>query len=617
MAGAVVTDLDLCEAPNDNNICGPTTDLAGVYVDDPDTDCDIFETCEPGNPICSALPAGSCPFDVVDEAICQLDVPEEVALFTCPAGSNLGAGALVTDSDLCNAATPAEQCPAGTQLENVWVTDATAANCSVNGLTLLQCPAGTNLAGAVVTDPDLCDAAAPAEACPGGTDLAGVWVVDATTDCDIFETCPVGTTLEGTIVTDLDLCDLVTEENKECQICATLVNSLLAPSAVNIVFDAINTYDPPPPDGETGLEEICKSEDPITAYNTFVDQIPNPPADPGLQLFLKQQFATCEGVAEPCGDVTVGPTITGLNAPRDIAYDPDFDRMYVVTRDGGGSVSVISTATNAQIAGSPILGVGTSPFGIAHDPVNQEMYVTDCENTGCNTVTRIDTTTNPPAEIGTVTVGTSPLNLAYDPEHERMYVTNLGGTTVSVIDTTQNPPVEDDTITVGNQPWGIAYDPFHKTMYVTNFGSSTVSVISTDTNTVIATIPQGGNFNGPTDITYDPVHERMYVTNFSGNTVSVIDTETNTVINTITHSSFANPVYVTFDPINQDMYVTNQGGTIVTVIDTVTNTISTINLAPNASGLIGIAYDPENQRMYVGGRDSGTVSVINLCPAII
>jgi YVTN family beta-propeller protein len=429
------------------------------------------------------------------------------------------------------------------------------------------------------------------------------------------------------MVTDDELCNLVDEENKECQICGVLVSTLLAPSAASIVFNAINTYDPNPPDGETGLEAICTSDNPITAYNTFVDQIPYPPADPGLQLFLNKQFATCEGVADTCGAVTVGPNITGFNAPRDIAYDPVLERMYVVTRGGntGGTVSIIDTTTNAQIPGSPIQNVGTAPFGIAYDPVNQEMYVTNQEGGG-NTVSRIDTTSTPPVVVGTVTVGAAPLNLAYDPFHKTMYVTNLGGTSVSVIDTTASPPVQIDTdgnigngitpITVGSQPWGIAYDPFHKTMYVTNFSGASVSVIDTNTNTVITTINAPGVLNGPTDITYDPVHERMYVTNFNGNTVSVIDTETNTIIGSPIGVG-ALPVYVTFDPINQDMYVTNQGGTTVSVIDTLTNTVSTIQLAPNASGLIGIAYDPENQRMYVGGRDSGTVSVINLCPAII
>ena len=73
----ITTDLDFCDAPGDANICGATTDLAGVYVANPVTDCDIFETCEAPDPICSAV---SCPFEVVDDAICQIDIPPEVTL---------------------------------------------------------------------------------------------------------------------------------------------------------------------------------------------------------------------------------------------------------------------------------------------------------------------------------------------------------------------------------------------------------------------------------------------------------------------------------------------------------------------------------------------------------
>jgi hypothetical protein len=58
--------------------------------------------------------------------------PPQVPLFTCQEGSILGAGAKVTDEDLCNAATPAEQCPTGTTLNGVWVVaPATAEVCNI------------------------------------------------------------------------------------------------------------------------------------------------------------------------------------------------------------------------------------------------------------------------------------------------------------------------------------------------------------------------------------------------------------------------------------------------------------------------------------------------------
>ncbi|MDR4512955.1 MAG: hypothetical protein MRJ93_14770 [Nitrososphaeraceae archaeon] len=155
-AGAVVTDERLCQAPNDQNKCPLNTDLANVYVMNPDTDCNIFESCVAGDPIFNALPAGSSEFQVVDDTICQLQVPEEIELIECQAGSILGAGALVTDEQLCNAATPAEQCPADS-LAGIWVDpqDAETA-CNPEGVNTFTCPDDSQIPGAVVTDLELC-----------------------------------------------------------------------------------------------------------------------------------------------------------------------------------------------------------------------------------------------------------------------------------------------------------------------------------------------------------------------------------------------------------------------------------------------------------------------------
>src|SRR5215211_9515158 len=97
-AGANVTDLRLCEAPNDANICPAGTDLEGVYVTDPTTECDIFATCQFDSPLGVSLglpPGGSV--EVADEQLCDLSVPEQIDLTTCPVGTN-NAGAVVTNA---------------------------------------------------------------------------------------------------------------------------------------------------------------------------------------------------------------------------------------------------------------------------------------------------------------------------------------------------------------------------------------------------------------------------------------------------------------------------------------------------------------------------------------
>jgi hypothetical protein len=88
------------------------------------------------------------------------------------------AGENVTSFKLCEAATPAVQCGPDTTLEGVWVTPGDEATCELAippAIVFPICPPGSNLAGANVTDLRLCNAATPAEQCPSGTDLAGVF----------------------------------------------------------------------------------------------------------------------------------------------------------------------------------------------------------------------------------------------------------------------------------------------------------------------------------------------------------------------------------------------------------------------------------------------------------
>ncbi len=85
--------------------------------------------------------------------------------------------------------------------------------------------------------------------------------------------------------------------------------------------------------------------------------------------------------------------------------------------------------------------------------------------------------------VATITVGDRPSGIAYNPDNHNMYVTNGDPNTVSVIDSSNNRVI--DNITVGNAPTGIAYNPDNKHMYVTNGEDNTVSVIDTTSNTVI------------------------------------------------------------------------------------------------------------------------------------
>ena len=303
--------------------------------------------------------------------------------------------------------------------------------------------------------------------------------------------------------------------------------------------------------------------------------------------------------------------------PLGIAYDPSNGYIYV-TNFFSDTVSVINGKTNTIIANIPVgkepvingvtySGVENSfalskPVGVAYDPSNGYIYVTDC---GSDTVSVINGTT----VIATIPVGSCPRGVAYDPSNGYIYVANRGSDTVSVI----NGTTVIANITVGIDPVGVAYDPSNGYLYVTNAWSGTVSVINGATNTVIANITVGIQ---PVGVAYDPSNGYIYVTNYGSSTVSVINGTTviaNIPVNiVIANRTFGiRPAGVAYDPSNGYIYVTDSGWDTVSVINGTTVIANiTVGIQP-----VGVAYDPSNGYLYVTNFYSGTVSIISTTPA--
>ena len=426
-------------------------------------------------------------------------------------------------------------------------------------------------------------------------------------------------------------------KNVDCQASITVCeNNPILPSDFTILIEGNNPSQNTFLGSSTGTDIELESG-PYSITEEGLDTSPHPvctrigyeaSSSLGNNLFICTNFSDgCEGeitlgTPQTCTidnvlvfcEVTVD-TITEVGDRLwGIAHDPVNQRMYVAIQDDN-SVTVIDTNTNAVI---DRIQVGNNPAFLAYDPINLDMYVT---NFNSGTVSVIDTTTN--TVIATITVGDSPRGIAYDPINKYMYVANFNSGTVSVIDTTTNTVIdvdlstpEIDPITLGGEPAGIAYDPVNKRMYVSNAELDIVSIIDTTTNTVIDVDPSTPEIDpipvgiNPLDMAYDPVNQRMYVANFFENTVSVIDTTTNTVIATITVGN--TPEGVAYDSLNKDMYVTNTDDDTVSVIDTTTNTV--IGGPIQVGDFPGsIVYDPVNHRMYVSNIRDDTVSVINLC----
>ncbi len=288
---AIVTDQRLCTAAIPAVQCGGATTLEGVWVVPPATTekCNIdfpppVETfpCDgvsgnnlpPGARVTNielcraATPAVQCVSGDLQgvwvhpsqqAAICSIDIPPTVPCDGV-SGNNLPPGAVVTNIELCRAATPAVQCVSG-DLQGVWVHPSQqAAICSIDIPTLVPCDgvSGNNLPpGAVVTNIELCRAATPAVQCPApipgvpgsGSDLAGVWVDPA--DIQQCNISPADITLER-------------NPQAQCLKCADLAVHFSGNNAEEPIANAlIGTT-------TSNLFTVCQATDPRPGFNTLI-----------------------------------------------------------------------------------------------------------------------------------------------------------------------------------------------------------------------------------------------------------------------------------------------------------------------------------------------------------
>jgi YVTN family beta-propeller protein len=170
-------------------------------------------------------------------------------------------------------------------------------------------------------------------------------------------------------------------------------------------------------------------------------------------------------------------SFNGSESGMSLRINPPFSVSYQVTENN---------PPHGFVAGTMPLPAGSAPFGMAFNPNNGNMYVT---NFNSDSVSVINPSTN--TAVATIPVGSAPFGIAFNPNNGNMYVTNAGGNTVSVINPSTNTFMS--TIPVGSAPFGIAFNPNNGNMYVTNAGGKTISVIAPLTTTY------SGGCNGTID----------------------------------------------------------------------------------------------------------------------
>ena len=285
------------------------------------------------------------------------------------------------------------------------------------------------------------------------------------------------------------------------------------------------------------------------------------------------------------------------------AIDPNVGQIYVTPYPTGQYPTQIEELLYGRYSGVNTLTVGNTPTGLAVDPANSNLYVTNSQD---------DTLTIDDRFIGAgmwdlqLPAGSGPRAAAIDPQRHRLYVADQNSGQVTVVDTVTQQIVT--SVPAGSEPWAVTVDPDTGEVYVMDLGGSkdTVDVLDPDTLQVIATVTVG---TSPVSAAVDPASDTVFVTNELSNTVSAIDGATHTVTATIPVGT--NPAAITEDTATRYLYVANNDSDSVSVIDATTRTV-TATVAPVVPYPSAVLVDPATNVAYVVG--AGAVQQIRMTP---
>ncbi len=184
-------------------------------------------------------------------------------------------------------------------------------------------------------------------------------------------------------------------------------------------------------------------------------------------------------------------TVTVGASPLGVAVLPDSSAVYVAN-NAAGTVSVVSlVGTPALVKTITFKPPGCTPYDIAATPDGKRVYAA-CMN---GPIWRINVAKNK-ADASPIAIpqGSGTVEVAITPDSKTAYVSNTWG---AVYPVTLKTGVVGAAIPVPGA-YGLAMSPDGKVLLVGNgdccFVDTPVSVVSTKTNTVVDTLPTGGNY---------------------------------------------------------------------------------------------------------------------------
>jgi YVTN family beta-propeller protein len=232
--------------------------------------------------------------------------------------------------------------------------------------------------------------------------------------------------------------------------------------------------------------------------------------------------ATCNATSTTNCAATLVDAGAG-SLPESIAVDPTTKTVYF-TAAGKGQIDVLSEATNKIVAEVPATNSLNKPNDLGVDTAQNFLFFTDF---GANSLGRIDvsgcdatTTSGCKTAPRKVNVGSGPDGIAVDPNNKTVYVSNSGSNSISVVNETLNVTAVTQLGAIAHTPEKPALSPSGKALLVPCLRAGTtkngVVVVSVSSNSPTSLLAGG---KGPVAVASDPSVDVALVADESGSRV--------------------------------------------------------------------------------------------------
>jgi YVTN family beta-propeller protein len=270
----------------------------------------------------------------------------------------------------------------------------------------------------------------------------------------------------------------------------------------------------------------------------------------------------------------------------------------------GGPADILHShrLVGAPIQAHPQSSAVSNPYWLAYSPYENAVYVAAPPSS----VDIVYMNASPYLGANqTIPVGSDPFGVAVNPSNGLVYVTNSGSGNVSVLDGLDAAPI--GSVPVGADPVGVAYDPVDNAVFVADSGSNEVTAFNATTGVVLATVGVGV---APVGVAVDTANGQVFVADSASSNITILDPSPIAVATSVAAGDL--PYGVAFDNASGNVYVTDEGSSEVTVLAGATDLPVTTIAIPGEGLLQGIAYDYDANQLWIG---AGTIDVAVIDPA--